>query len=292
MKFYDWPTTVAFDATGLERRFKSMPIDWAALKRIADIVQSDLDANGLEEHDDYETVFDMWEAELADVKDTDEKPATWYTSGADYWEAEENCPPTDMGVLGGYGHISPIDVEGSAAFLDRLQKSRPTMQQNLAIDCGCGVGRVVKNLLLPRYTAVDCLEQSQRLLAAAPSYIGAEKARVRNLYCMGMQDFEPVARSYDLIWCQWVLGHLTDVDFVAFLKRCQAALAPGGVICIKENAINEGVPYYVDKDDSSLGRSSAYYKSIFRQAGLTLLAEERQCGFPEELYPVITYALC
>ncbi|RHZ41106.1 hypothetical protein DYB26_002732 [Aphanomyces astaci] len=71
---------------------------------------------------------------------------------------------------------------------------------------------------------------------------------------MGMQDFQPEPHAYDLIWCQWVLGHLTDSDFVAFLKRCQKALAPDGVICIKENAINEGVPYYVDKDDSSLGR--------------------------------------
>ncbi|RHY82380.1 hypothetical protein DYB37_007438 [Aphanomyces astaci] len=108
---------------------------------------------------------------------------------------------------------------------------------------------------------------------------------------MGMQDFQPESHTYDLIWCQWVLGHLTDSDFVAFLKRCQEALAPDGVICIKENAINEGVPYYqrlmMDRSD----RSSVYYKSIFRQAGLTLLAETEQSDFPDELYPVITYAL-
>ncbi|CAK4686746.1 hypothetical protein LEN26_005805 [Aphanomyces euteiches] len=269
-----------------------MRVDWDELRRISEIVQRDLDAHGLDEHDDYESVFDMWESELADVQESkDDKPAVWYTSGAEYWENEENCPPNDQGVLGGYGHISPVDVEGSSAFLDHIQTLRPAMQRNLAIDCGCGVGRVVKNLLLPRYTAVDCLEQSQRLLQTIPSYVGPEKARIRNLYCMGMQDFDPKPGSYDLIWCQWVLGHLTDVDFVAFLKRCQAALAPGGVICIKENAINEGVPYYVDKDDSSLGRSSVYYKSIFRQAGLTLLAETKQEGFPDELYPVITYAL-
>ncbi|RQM22891.1 hypothetical protein B5M09_007103, partial [Aphanomyces astaci] len=203
-------------------------------------------------------------------------------------------PPTDDGVLGGYGRISPADVEGSASFLDRIQTLRPTMiLDGQWLDCGCGVGRVVKHLLLPRYDSVDCLEQSQRLLNTVPSYIGrsSDTSRIRNLYCMGMQDFQPEPHAYDLIWCQWVLGHLTDSDFVAFLKRCQKALAPDGVICIKENAINEGVPYYVDKDDSSLGRSSVYYKSIFRQAGLTLLAETEQSDFPDELYPVITYAL-
>ncbi|ETV98340.1 hypothetical protein, variant [Aphanomyces invadans] len=270
-----------------------MPINWVDLRRISDIVQRDLDAYGLDEHEDYESVFAMWEAELADVKESSTSTAGWYTSGAKYWEDENNCPPNDQGVLGGYGHISPVDVEGSSRFLDRVQELRPGMGRQLAIDCGCGVGRVVKNLLLPRFDAVDCLEQCQRLLNTVPSYIGnaSDTARIRNLYCMGMQDFQPEAGTYDLIWCQWVLGHLTDSDFVEFMKRCQAALAPNGVICIKENAINEGAPYYVDKDDSSLGRSPVYYKSLFRQAGLTLVAEAEQSDFPDELYPVVSYAL-
>jgi hypothetical protein len=37
----------------------------------------------------------------------------------------------------------------------------------------------------------------------------------------GLQNFTPSQEAYDVIWIQWVLGHLTDDDLVGFLKRCQ-----------------------------------------------------------------------
>ena len=40
-------------------------------------------------------------------------------------------------------------------------------------------------------------------------------------YVAGLQDFSPEPKTYDVIWCQWVLGHLTDEDFVGFMKSCK-----------------------------------------------------------------------
>jgi hypothetical protein len=40
----------------------------------------------------------------------------------------------------------------------------------------------------------------------------------------GLQDFSPEPKTYDLIWCQWVLGHLTDEDLIDFLKSCKYVL--------------------------------------------------------------------
>ena len=37
----------------------------------------------------------------------------------------------------------------------------------------------------------------------------------------GLQKFKPEEHVYDIIWIQWVIGHLTDEDLIAFLKRCQ-----------------------------------------------------------------------
>ena len=108
---------------------------------------------------------------------------------------------------------------------------------------------------------------------------------------MGLQDFEPASASYDLIWMQWVLVHLTDLDLVLYLKRCKKALTPNGFIVIKENIFKTAEPYDIDQHDSSITRSAVYYKSLFQQAGLTLLAERIQRHFPEELYPVKMYAL-
>ena len=37
----------------------------------------------------------------------------------------------------------------------------------------------------------------------------------------GVQAFDPAPTTYDVVWVQWVIGHLTDADLVAFLRRCK-----------------------------------------------------------------------
>lgn len=114
----------------------------------------------------------------------------------------------------------------------------------------------------------------------------------------------------DVAWCQWCLGHLSDLDLVAFLKRCHAALRIGGrsLIVVKENLCRDsedGGPRTVfDKQDSSLTRyagasvgvclsndiwwfrSDLAWKKIFQTAGLKLIKEQIQDGLPEGLYDV------
>jgi protein N-terminal methyltransferase len=101
----------------------------------------------------------------------------WYNTAYDFWEDEKNCPISDDGVLGGYGRITTEDVKGSNQFLDELSAIRPTLRFDCAADCGAGIGRVAKHLLLHRFDHVDIIEQSPRLLAAAPKYIGEMSSR-------------------------------------------------------------------------------------------------------------------
>ncbi|GAB9467725.1 N-terminal xaa-pro-lys n-methyltransferase 1 isoform x1 [Globisporangium polare] len=280
-------------------------VNWEQLREIASKVQEALDAHGAHAHDDYATVWDMWLDQLKDANaqsitvsvtaaDGSERAPGWYSSAHDFWEDEKNCPVTDNGVLGGYAHVSPADIKGSETFFTRMGKLRPGWKRELAVDCGAGIGRVSKFLLLPHFERVDLVEQSPRLLQSVPQYVGrhnSDVARIRNLYCMGLQEFQPEPESYDLIWVQWVSSHLTDADYVDFLKRCKQALRPNGWIGIKENTLLSGIPYELDTDDSSITRSAVYYVSLFKQAGLTILAKERQQHFPQELYPVTMYAL-
>lgn len=53
-------------------------------------------------------------------------------------------------------------------------------------DCGAGIGRVTKHLLLERFDSVDIVEQSPRLLRAAPKYVGRERDRT-TCVCVGLQ---------------------------------------------------------------------------------------------------------
>lgn len=72
--------------------------------------------------------------------------------------------------------------------------------------------------------------------------------------------------------------------------RCKKALVQGGMIGIKENIIRVGKSEF-DSVDSSVTRSDSVLKEIFENAGLELVKEETQIGFPQELYPVKMYLL-
>ena len=89
--------------------------------------------------------------------------------------------------------------------------------------------------------------------------------------CCGLQDFIPESSKYDLIWCQWVLGHLTDDDLVSFFKRCKSALKPNGLICFKENVSTSSE---FDAKDSSYTRSRQHYLDLVTLAGESMCLRE------------------
>ncbi|KAI0333637.1 DUF858-domain-containing protein [Cubamyces sp. BRFM 1775] len=99
--------------------------------------------------------------------------------------------------------------------------------------------------------------------------------------------------GFDVVVCQWCLGAMSDPDLVAFFRRSKAALrVPArGLIIVKENLCSEkGEPRVVfDESDSSLTRSDLAWKQAFAEAGLRVVHEQIQRGFPEGLYPVKMY---
>lgn len=101
--------------------------------------------------------------------------------------------------------------------------------------------------------------------------------------------------GFDVIWCQWCLGHLNDPDLVDFLRRSKKALRnKDALIIVKENLCSEkdGTPRTVfDDDDSSLTRSDLAFKKLFRNADLTIVRELVQKGLPDGIYPVKMFAL-
>ncbi|KND01950.1 N-terminal protein methyltransferase [Spizellomyces punctatus DAOM BR117] len=223
---------------------------------------------------------------------------TWYSDAAQYWDQVE---PTVEGMLGGFGQLTDLDSTSSLRFIDEFINGKkgpggrivkpPRIGKTLACDCGAGIGRVSKNFLLKAFDRVDLVEQNPKFLEEAEaSFLGKEyAARVDRFIPKGLQEFSPEEGRYDLIWTQWVLGHLTDDDFIAFFQRCKQGLKPNGLIGVKENVTSQGVD--VDKEDSSVTRSNAILKELFAKAGLRLIKEEKQKGFPQGLYGVYMYML-
>ncbi|CAG8440327.1 2079_t:CDS:2 [Acaulospora morrowiae] len=218
----------------------------------------------------------------------------WYEDALGYWSA---TPATINGMLGGYGSVTSLEAKGSMEFISEYVRGKrgahnalkvpPRISTQYACDCGAGIGRVSKHFLLKIFDKVDLVEYTPKFIQHAErTYLAKEKSlgRIGKFMCLGLQEFTPEEGKYDLIWCQWVLGHLKDDDLEEFFKRCKKGLKPNGMIGVKENVSVFG--YRFDKNDSSVTR---YH--IYRKAGLSLLKEATQHGMPDGLYEVKMYAL-
>ena len=175
-------------------------------------------------------------------------PSDLVNAQAAYWDKQSGDVD---GMLGGYGHVAEVDVTSSTKLLATLLT--PEQAANgLALDCGAGIGRIAKDLLLPfGFQQVDLLDVSAAFLATATTSL-ASSGRLGNTYCSGMAefDFDTVAnRRWTAIWVQWCAIYLTDAALVDFFNRAADALAEDGVIVLKENVIQGDGKRIEDHDD-------------------------------------------
>lgn len=126
-----------------------------------------------------------------------------------YWAAQ---PATLQTVMGGYAHVSPPDVRGSDAFLrlvlPAVASPDDPRRPLVAADCGAGVGRVTQHVLLRLFDQVDLFEPVQHFLDTAQEKIGfapegpSGTPRAVTYTCQPLEEFEPAAGRYDVIWAQ------------------------------------------------------------------------------------------
>lgn len=141
--------------------------------------------------------------------------SNFYKDAVDYWS---KIPPTVHGMLGGFDFISDVDIDGSRKFLEALYKQSDRPGTGIAVDCGAGIGRITKCLLSKYFDTIDLVEQNGSFLEKAKEFVNSSK--LGTTYAVGLQDFVP-EKKYDVVWSQWVLGHLEDVDLIKFLSLCR-----------------------------------------------------------------------
>lgn len=192
-------------------------------------------------------------------------------------------------MLGGFGMINQSDIDNSNEFLKDIFKMKPAPSKNRALDCGAGIGRITKHLLMPIFATVDLVEPQRKFTDKVDEYINSNQPGLVNklgtIYNVGLQEFTPDASKYDIIWCQWVLGHLRDLDFIAFFRRCASGLADNGIIIIKEN-VTATDDCCIDEGDSSVTRSLKDIKSLLATANLRIIKTVREKKFIQGLFPV------
>lgn len=145
---------------------------------------------------------------------------------------------------------SEEDVAHSRTFLmEALAKRNVSTKPQSALDCGAGLGRVTRGVLLPAVSgSATLVEQSAKWLRAARAYVGDDVKRC-SLVCSRLEEYHPPSDAFDIIWIQWTLQYLIDEDVVHLLSRLGAALTAEGVLLMKENRpMTDGFESYFQMD--------------------------------------------
>lgn len=211
--------------------------------------------------------------------------ASWFKFSTDYWE---NVEASNEGMLGGYGSLSSLDEKDTLEFISK--NIAPSFRQ-LSLDCGAGIGRVSKNVLLKLFDRVSLIESSEKFINYAKDTLPT--GRVFYLHNTTIQNMSPKpdeVGKYDLVWFQWVLCYADDESLVKILNISKRFVHKNGFIGVKENILSNGQKNY-DYSDHSMVRSDDEFKEIFKMAGLQIIAIAKQRNFPSTLYTVRMYLL-
>lgn len=217
-----------------------------------------------------------------------------HSAAIEYWNS---ISPDVNGMLGGFPQISRIDLRGSANFLAKVRRLIPSLPASgslkLGVDCGAGIGRVTEGFLSNVCDQVDVVEPVENFARVVQGGALKKEGKVGDIYITGLESWTP-SKRYDLIWNQWCVGHLTDSQLVEYLSRCKGALSETGLIVLKENTSTDadGEDMF-DEVDSTVTRTDQKFRSLFQEAGLSLIKTEEQVGLPKslKLFPIRFYAL-
>jgi protein N-terminal methyltransferase len=210
----------------------------------------------------------------------------YFDKGNEYWT---NIKPSLDGIMGGFPKITKMDLQGTSAFLDNLRD----ICLDSICDMGGGIGRCTGLLFIRKFAAIDFVEPNLAYLNAAKKLVGVKQTKMteENFIHTGLESFTPAPNKYNIMFVQWVLGHLPDKLLVKFLRRCAKGLKPGGYIVVKEN-LSETKLFNFDLEDYAITRAHVHWRHVFKQAGLAVVKEKQELGYLEVgLLPVIFWAL-
>jgi len=209
----------------------------------------------------------------------------WYTGCHDWYD--NHCSPTIEGMLGGLTFVHGQETAWTQAYLRGLS-ARGLVHIGTgseALDCGAGIGRVAHYALKPMIEFVDILDGTEAYVKASEENFARNS--IRNRFFQPLEYFDPSLLGdlrYDLIWAQWLIGHLADDDVVSLLQKLTLLLKPGGKIILKDNCLSEG--FMFDRQDTNLLRNASWITSLIERAGLQVLESTTPANWPPTLYPI------
>eukprot|EP00566_Odontella_aurita_P019566 CAMPEP_0113560366 /NCGR_PEP_ID=MMETSP0015_2-20120614/19392_1 /TAXON_ID=2838 /ORGANISM="Odontella" /LENGTH=296 /DNA_ID=CAMNT_0000462065 /DNA_START=62 /DNA_END=952 /DNA_ORIENTATION=+ /assembly_acc=CAM_ASM_000160 len=216
----------------------------------------------------------------------------FYEANRLFWSSGGTGGKNDDEAMVGDGG-SAADAADGLAFLDRYLSDNHDAKRRFdrAVDLGAGAGRVTKLILLKRYSEVRLVEGDEGWSKRSRVYLGRKRSERcsfsnQRLEDLTAGDVRNWGEPADLMWVQWTLQYLIDVDFVDCLRILSGGLRKGsGILIVKENR-----PYGVAREDrfqmdvpSTVGgnerydltRNDSHHRFLFHKAGLKVNFMER-----------------
>lgn len=220
----------------------------------------------------------------------------YYKANAEWWDNGGYGGATDNEAM--VGDTDGLeDGEEGLAFLDKLLDANATtctktndpnrMKRLVAVDVGAGVGRITKCILLKRYDKIRLVEGNEAYSKRSRVYLGHKRATrcsFTQCYLQDLNSNDLGTKPVDLVWVQWTLQYLTDVDVVKCLKTLVVGLRPVvGVLVVKENrpfGTAREDRFQMDTPDGvsrryDITRPDAHHRWLFQKAGLVVDFTER-----------------
>jgi len=187
------------------------------------------------------------------------------------------------------------------AFLDRAllaRSSASVSRRRQAVDAGAGVGRITKNVLLKRYDEVQLIEADEALSKRSRAYLGRKRTEGRCTFtCARVEELDVFSSHVgaDIVWLQWTLQYLTDVDAVRALRALSGGLNGSGFLIVKENRPYGGARrdrFQLETPGANgrydITRTDDHHRLLFQRAGLVV--EMSEVGVETNSYVLVISA--
>jgi protein N-terminal methyltransferase len=224
-----------------------------------------------------------------DLEETFRK--TWHRVCKAAWARE---PASDSAMANGSSdEFVAEDVRHSRSVVSRLVSSGVVAATRHALDCGAGIGRVTRLVLLPAgFERVHLFDQEPRFVEHAREAF-RDDPRVVQVEVASVQEFAVAGLEFDLIWVQWVALFLADSEVAAFLHRCKSMLSKGGAVVLKECLVrsSDGFDFLADLNDGSVVRNEAMMRAVIAASGMTIVEVIDQPGAEDYDLRFVTFIL-
>lgn len=158
------------------------------------------------------------------------------------------------------------------------------------IEFAAGIGRVTKRVFTNFFNTIDAVEPAEPLASKIEELKNSKesKGKINKVYHKGGAEFE-FEKKYDMIFGQWFLENMNDLDVLKFVLKAKKHLNPKGRLFFKENASS-----FDESKDTAIGQKIRQRKALsflFELCGLRIVMLKVSDNYPEGFRQLYEFVL-